>query len=224
MPRIQFHQRLNELKDRLLAQAALAQAAVDCVLDAYSAGDLKLCQHVMDNEQAINSGEQMIDQMAYDLLAMEQPMAVDLRFLMAVIKINSDLERIGDQCVNIAERVRLARNLPRIELPVNIEEMGTLANTMIRTAIQSLLEADAKIAESVLQMDDHVDEMNRRAHEDLTGLMMKDPSSAEQALNAIIICRNLERVGDHATNIAEDVIFWVRGADIRHQMSIAQMN
>jgi phosphate transport system protein len=99
--------------------------------------------------------------------------------------------------------------------------MGELAGTMIRTAIQSLLEADAFIAESVLEMDDHVDDINRRAHEDLTQLMMKQPENAEQALNAIIICRNLERIGDHATNIAEDVIFWVRGADIRHRLSVA---
>jgi phosphate transport system protein len=221
MPRIQFHQRLDDLKDRLLSQAALAQQALDCVLDAYAGGDLGLCQHVMDNEQAINSSERLIDQAAYDLLAMEQPMAVDLRFLLAVIKINSDLERIGDQCVNIADRVRASHGLDRLALPVDIEKMGVLAGTMIRTAIQSLLNADAFIADSVLEMDDTVDEMNRDAHVNLTGLMMRDSTTAEQALNAIIICRNLERIGDHATNIAEDVIFWVRGADIRHRMSVA---
>jgi phosphate transport system protein len=221
MPRIHFHQQLDDLKDRLLAQAALAQQALDCVLDAYSGSDLGLCEHVMDNEQAINSSERLIDQAAYDLLAKEQPMAVDLRFLLSVIKINSDLERIGDQCVNIADRVRAGYGLKHIDLPVDIKTMGVLAGTMIRTAIQSLLEADAFIAESVLEMDDRVDEINRRAHEDLTELMMRDPSCAEQALNAVIICRNLERIGDHATNIAEDVIFWVRGADIRHRMSVA---
>jgi phosphate transport system protein len=221
MPRIHFHQQLDDLKDRLLAQAALAQQALDCVLDAYSSGDLGLCQHVMDNEQAINSSERLIDQAAYDLLAMEQPMAVDLRFLLSVIKINSDLERIGDQCVNIADRVRASTGLKKIKLPVDIPTMGTTAGVMIRTAIQSLLEADAFIAESVLEMDDRVDDMNHRAHEELTQLMMEQPEYAEQALNAVIICRNLERIGDHATNIAEDVIFWVRGADIRHRLSVA---
>jgi phosphate transport system protein len=221
MPRIQFHQRLDDLKDRLLSQAALAQQALDCVLDAYATQDLGLCQHVLDNEQAINSSERLIDQAAYDLLAMEQPMAVDLRFLLAVIKINSDLERIGDQCVNIADRVRASHGQPSKALPVDIEKMGVLAGTMIRTAIQSLLNADAFIADSVLEMDDRVDDMNREAHEKLTALMMRDSSVAPQALNAIIICRNLERIGDHATNIAEDVIFWVRGADIRHRLSVA---
>jgi phosphate transport system protein len=221
MPRIQFHQRLDDLKDRLLSQAALAQQALDCVLDAYTTQDLGLCQHVLDNEQAINSSERLIDQAAYDLLAMEQPMAVDLRFLLAVIKINSDLERIGDQCVNIADRVRASHGQPTKSLPVDIEKMGVLAGTMIRTAIQSLLNADAFIADSVLEMDDRVDDMNREAHEKLTALMMRDSSIAPQALNAIIICRNLERIGDHATNIAEDVIFWVRGSDIRHRLSVA---
>jgi phosphate transport system protein len=222
MPRIQFHQRLGDLKDRLLSQAALAQQALDCVLDAYAGNDLGLCQHVMDNEQAINSFERLIDQAAYDLLAMEQPMAVDLRFLLAVIKINSDLERVGDQCVNIADRVRASHGLNKVELPVDIAKMGEIAGTMVRTSIQALLEADAEIAETVLEMDDLVDDMDRRASHDLMELMMREPACAEQALDAIIICRNLERIGDHATNIAEDVIFWLRGADVRHRTSLAE--
>jgi len=221
MPRIHFHQQLAELKDRLLAQAALAQQALDTVLDAYATSDLGLCQHVMDNEQAINSSERLVDSQAYDLLAMEQPMAVDLRFILAVIKINSDLERVGDQCVNIADRVKAMKGVDRIDLPVDIERMGNLAGTMVRTSIQSLLEADAFLAETVLDRDDDVDEMNRAAHRDLSEVMMKQPDSAEQALNTLIICRNLERIADHATNIAEDVIFWVRGADIRHKYSVA---
>jgi phosphate transport system protein len=221
MPRIHFHQQLAELKDRLLGQAALAQQALDTVLDAYATNDLGLCQHVMDNEQAINSSERLVDSQAYDLLAMEQPMAVDLRFILAVIKINSDLERVGDQCVNIADRVKAMKGVDRIDLPVDIERMGNLAGTMVRTSIQSLLEADAFLAETVLDRDDDVDEMNRAAHRDLSEVMMKQPDSAEQALNTLIICRNLERIADHATNIAEDVIFWVRGADIRHKYSVA---
>ena len=221
MPRIHFHQQLAELKDRLLAQAALAQQALDTVLDAYATSDLGLCQHVMDNEQAINSSERLVDSQAYDLLAMEQPMAVDLRFILAVIKINSDLERVGDQCVNIADRVKAMKGVDRIDLPVDIERMGNLAGTMVRTSIQSLLEADAFLAETVLDRDDDVDEMNRAAHRDLSEVMMKQPDSAEQALNTLIICRNLERIADHATNIAEDVIFWVRGTDIRHKYSVA---
>ncbi len=221
MPRIHFHQALDELKDRLLSQAALAQQALDTVLDAYEENDIRLCQHVLDNEHAINSSEQLIDAAAYDLLAMEQPMAVDLRFILSVIKINSDLERVGDQCVNIAERVRAMHDKVRLELPVDIAEMGRLARNMVRNAVQSLIESDAVIAAHVIEQDDEVDEMNRAALRDLRDLIIQYPESAEQAISAIIICRNLERVADHATNIAEDVIFWLRGADIRHNVSAA---
>ena len=109
---------------------------------------------------------------------------------------------------------------PMIKLPVDIAEMGGNVGVMIRTAIQALLEADAKLAESVLAMDDEVDEMNRLVQAELIEAMQKQPQIAEQALNAIIISRNLERAADHATNIAEDVIFWLRGSDVRHKYSL----
>jgi phosphate transport system protein len=220
MPRIHFHQQLDELRARLLAMAALAQQNLECVLDAYRTSNLGLCEHVMDNEQAINRSEREVDELAYDLLAMEQPMAIDLRFILAVIKINGDLERIGDQCVNIADRVRLLHGESRVELPIDIERMGEISGNMIRGAIQSLMEADAFLAASILGMDDQVDDMNRDAYTSLMSLMMNDPEAAPHALNALIICRNLERIADHATNIAEDVIFWVRGADIRHGVTV----
>src|SRR5580704_11297660 len=158
--------------------------------------------------------------MAYELLAKEQPMAIDLRFILSVIKINGDLERIGDQSTNIAEKVLKMQGTPEISLPIDINEMGERVGVMIRTAIQALLEADAKMAEDVLSMDDAVDEMNRALQSELVEVMQQHPEVAEQALNAIIIGRNLERAGDHATNIAEDVVFWLRGSDVRHRMSM----
>jgi phosphate transport system protein len=160
--------------------------------------------------------------MAYDLLAKEQPMAIDLRFILSVIKINGDLERIGDQASNIAQRAMSNRDLPQISLPVDISEMGEKVGIMIRTAIQSLLEADAKLAESVLRLDDEIDDMNRAVQAELIEVMQIHPQLSTQALNAIIVSRNLERAADHATNIAEDVIFWVRGSDIRHKFSLAE--
>lgn len=216
MPRIHYRQSLDDLKDRLLAQAALAQQSLDTVLDAYAMRDLGLCDYVLENEHAINSAEQLIDSAAYDLLAMEQPMAVDLRFILSVIKINSDLERVGDQCVNIADRVRAVDGMASVSLPVDIPAMGLKSRLMVRRAVRSLIEADVEIASSVGEMDDEVDELNRAAHRDLTEFMMQEPDAAEQAINALIVCRNLERVADHATNIAEDVIFWLNGADVRH--------
>jgi phosphate transport system protein len=160
--------------------------------------------------------------MAYELLAKEQPMAIDLRFILSVIKINGDLERIGDQAANIAERAQAMKGSPEIKLPAVIEVMGEQTGVMIRTAIQSLLEADPRMAESVLSMDEVVDAGNREVQSELMETMQRDPEVAVQALTAILISRNLERAADHATNIAEDVIFWLRGSDVRHKFSLSE--
>ena len=159
--------------------------------------------------------------MAYELLAKEQPMAVDLRFILAVIKINGDLERIGDQSMGIARRTKETLNLGPVDLPVDFAAMGEFASHMIRTALQALLEGDARLAESVRGMDDDIDRMNRLAHADLLRLIEEKPQITQQAMKAILIAKNLERIADHASNIATDVIFWIRGADVRHQLSVA---
>jgi len=221
MPRIHYQQQLAELKDKLLTMAALAQQTMDCAMDGYLKADPVLLHHVMENENAINAAERSMDEMAYELMAMEQPMAIDLRFLLAVIKINGDLERIGDQSVNIAERASELLRMPPAELPVNMHQMGELTEKMIRFALQSLLDGNPGMAKSVLEMDDDVDQMNRDVHQAMIAVIREHPEWTEQALNTIIISRNLERIADHATNIAEDVIFWIRGADVRHQLSVA---
>lgn len=221
MPRIHFQQQLAELKDKILSMAALSQQALDACVDAYLQRDAGLCQFVRENEKAINSSQRELDEMAYDLLAKEQPMAIDLRFILAVIKINGDLERIGDQSMSIAARTMDLIDCDPIDLPIDIDGMRSYAARMIRTALQSLLDADAQVAESVLAMDDEIDRMNRTAHEDLTKFIQGHSELSAPALQAIIISRNLERIADHATNIAMDVIFWVRGSDVRHQLSAA---
>ena len=221
MPRIHFQQQLAELKDKLLAMAALSQQAVESAVEANLRRDLKLCEYVRENETAINTAQRDLDEMAYELLAKEQPMAIDLRFILAVIKINGDLERIGDQSMSIAIRTKDMIGMPAVELPVDFEGMGDFAGRMIRTSIQALLNADAQVADSVLEMDDEIDRMNRVAHADLIKVIQEHPEQTMQALNSILISRALERIADHATNIATDVIFWVRGADIRHQLSLA---
>jgi phosphate transport system protein len=222
MPRINFQQQLAALKDKLLAMAALSQQILSLALEAYLTSDMGLCEHVKEIETAINAAEREVDEMAYDLLAKEQPMAIDLRFILSVIKINGDLERIGDQASNIAQRAQAQKDMPQIELPIDIPDMGEKVGIMIRRAIQSLLEADARLAESVLAMDDEIDDINRMVQADMIDLMQRRPEISQQALNAIIVSRNLERSADHATNIAEDVIFWVRGSDVRHKFSLAQ--
>ena len=220
MPRINFHRQLAELKDKLLAMAALSQQALELSVEAYLQRDTGLCSHVHDIEAAINAAERAVDEMAYELLAKEQPMAVDLRFLLAVIKINGDLERVGDQAAAIVKRCgdlqRHESGMTPEDLPGDIAGMGEIAVKMIQLAIRSLLDGDAELAEHVLEMDDEIDRMNRDAQAALRDEMARRPDITENALNSIIVARNLERSADHATNIAEDVIFWVRGADVRH--------
>ena len=221
MPRIHFHQQLAELKDKLLAMAALAQQAVESAVEAYLQRDKALCKFVKQNEAAINTAQRELDEMAYELLAKEQPMAIDLRFILAVIKINGDLERVGDQSMAIARRTKDILNIGEVELPVDFAAMGDYAARMIRTSLQALLDGDARLADSVREMDDEIDRMNRRAHADLLKLIEEKPQLTQQAMNGILVAKNLERISDHASNIATDVIFWIRGADVRHQLSAA---
>ena len=218
MTRTRFHQNLDDLKEKLLVMAGMAEQATQRAIEAYRVGDVSICDLVTRSEPAINRMERDIDQMALDLLAMEQPMAIDLRFILSVIKINADLERVGDQAVNIAERVHDLQSLPQVELPVDIPKLATLAATMVRNALQAFIDADPAMAEKVLLMDDEVDEMNRAIFRTLTRCIQDRTEHSQQALDVLIIARNLERVGDLATNIAEDVIFWVRGADVRHHL------
>jgi phosphate transport system protein len=223
MARIKFQQSLDDLKERLLVMAGMAEQAIQRAIEAYSTRDLSICELVFRSEPAINRLEREIDQMALDLLAMEQPMAIDLRFILSVIHINADLERVGDQAVNIAVRVREMGAFANIDLPIDIPRMALLASAMVRKALQAFIEADADLAQSVLHLDDQVDEMNDAAFYALSTLIKEKPELTPQSLNALIISRNLERVGDHATNIAEDVIFWVRGADVRHNSQNASV-
>jgi phosphate transport system protein len=221
MTRIRFQQSLDELKENLLVMAGLAEQAIQRAIEAYRVRDLSICDLVSRSENAINRLERDIDQSALDLLAMEQPMAIDLRFILSVIKINADLERVGDAAKSISDRVRSMEQMGTVDLPVDVPRMATLATEMVRKSLQSFIEADADIARSVLTMDDAVDAMNRAAYKALTKVMEDQSHIAPQALNALMICRALERVADHATNIAEDVIFWVQGADVRHSKSVA---
>ncbi|MFP5248710.1 MAG: phosphate signaling complex protein PhoU, partial [Acidobacteriota bacterium] len=180
-----------------------------------------LCKFVKQNERAIDTAQRELDEMAYELLAKEQPMAIDLRFTLAVIKINGDLERIGDQAMSIVRRTREMLDEENVELPVDFASMGEYAGHMIRSAVQALLEGDARLADSIRAMDDEIDRMNRRASADLLRMIQEKPQCSRQAMNGILVAKNLERIADHASNIATDVIFWIRGADVRHQLSMS---
>src|SRR6201990_2340946 len=152
MTRLRFHKSLDDLKEKLLVMAGMAEQSIQRAVEAYRTRDLSICDLVDRGELAINRFEREVDQMALDLLAMEQPMAIDLRYILAVIKINADLERVGDQAVSIADRVRDLQACPVVDLPVDIPRMASLASAMVRKALQGFIEADAEMATSVLTM------------------------------------------------------------------------
>jgi phosphate transport system protein len=224
--RTRFHQGLDELKGKLLAMGGMAENAVEMAIRAYRERVPELCQKVFENETMINLAEREIDELALDLLAMQQPMAVDLRLILAVIKSNADLERVGDQAVNIAQRVMDLIALPQVELAVDIPHMGATSAQMIRQALEAFVSGDIETSQKLLEMDDIVDRMNQEIFQAMDKTMRESPEYIRQALDTIIISRNLERIADHATNIAEDVIFWIRGADVRHRFgaNVAQQN
>src|SRR5580704_14887989 len=205
MTRISFHQKLESLRERLLQMAGVAEQTLTFALDAHCRGELSACSKVRLNEVIINRSEREIDQMA-----------LDLHFVLAAIKINSDLERVGDQSMTIALLAEELAGSQPCDFPVDIPHMAELSMTMVRKALQALTERDAELATSVLAMDDAVDEMNRRAKAVLLDCIARDSSAARSAVNLLFISRSLERIADHATNMAEDVIFWVCGADVRH--------
>ena len=218
--RVKFHEELEQLKSLLITMGENAERIVDLAVQGYATRSAEMCAEVFEMEKGINSSERHIDDLSIELLAKQQPMAVDLRLITACMKINSDLERIADQACNIAERGIAELKRPTVDLPVDIPRIAAAAAGMIRRALNAFIDKDAELADAVLRMDDIVDRMDDDAWILLVDKMHSSPEVLEQALDAIIVVRNLERVADHATNIAEDVIYWVRGTDVRHRALI----
>jgi phosphate transport system protein len=216
MTRTRFQQGLDELRTKLLAMGGMAEHAIEQAVRAIRDRDPHAARQVLEREEEINTIEREIDELGFDLLAMQQPMAVDLRFILAIIKINADLERVGDQAVNVAQRALDLMQFPPAELAIDIPRMAEIASNMMRTALEAFLAGDAERAQGVLESDDQVDTMNREIFSVVTSAINEHPEIARQALDTLIVARNLERIADHATNIAEDVIFWKRGFDVRH--------
>jgi phosphate transport system protein len=221
MTRTRFHQGLDHLKESLLTMGGMVESSLEQAVRAYRERDQALAQKVLEREASINLAERDIDQLALDLLAMQQPMAVDLRFILAVIKSNSDLERMGDQAENIAQRALEVSALPPLELAFDLARMAALSMQMLREALDAFVAEDPDAAQRVLLADDEVDQINDEAFEAVQRAIRRNPDQTRQALDALVVARNLERVADHATNIAEDVIFWTRGADVRHRANTA---
>jgi phosphate transport system protein len=211
-----FEQELEELKGKLLEMSALVEAAVQRSVAAVAQKDRSAADQVFRDEARINALEMEIDEFAINLLATQQPLAADLRLVVAALKINTDLERMGDLSVSIAQRAVSLLSEPMIKPMVDIRHMSSLVESMVRKSLDAFVANDADMARSVLASDDAVDSLRTASYHELISYMEKDPQNIPQALDLIGITRSLERIADHSTNIAEDVLFLVKGIDVRH--------
>jgi phosphate transport system protein len=185
------------------------------------ARDSVMIERVLRGDEPVNQFHIEIDNTCFRLLALYQPMAVDLRTIVAAVKINTDLERVGDLAVNIAEAGKRYITHPPVKKLIDIPQMGDIAQTMLRDALDSYVKRDTLLAHQVLNQDDHLDGLKTQVFRELLTFMLHDPSTVEPALDLILISRHLERIGDHATNIAEDVIFMVSALDVRHHPPVS---
>lgn len=215
-----FVEALEELQGRLLEMAGLVESAIHLSVRSLAERDEAQAREVLQNEARVNQMEIEIDDCAVRLLALYQPMARDLRFLTAAIKINSDLERMGDLAVNIVERSLSLMRQPAISPMIDMPHLARLVESMVHRSLDSFVKRDAGLAREVLLSDDAVDELRDAIFQELINFMQGDPSTITRALDLMSVARNLERIADHATNIAEDVLFLVQGVDVRHHAEI----
>ena len=211
-----FEEELEQLKTRLLEMGGLAEDRLGLAMQALVKADQRRVDEVIGGDAAINTLHIEIDDRCFKLLALHQPMAVDLRAIVAAVKINTDLERVGDLAVNIAEAVRRYLRHPPVKELIDIPRMAGIAQGMLRDALDAFVRRDTGLAQSVLEADDALDALKTQVFRELLTYMLQDPRTIEPALDLILISRHLERIGDHATNVAEDVIFMVSARDVRH--------
>jgi phosphate transport system protein len=211
-----FQDELEQLKTRLLEMGGIAEEQVRTAVKGLVERDHALIDQVLVGDDPLNSLHIEIDNRCFTLLALYQPMAADLRTIVAAVKINTDLERVGDLAVNIAEAARRYASRSPVKKLIDIPRMATIAQTMLRDALDAFVRRDTDLAQQVLNEDDRLDSLKTQIFRELLTYMLQDPSTIEPALDLILISRHLERIGDHATNVAEDVIFIVSARDVRH--------
>ena len=214
-----FQDELDELKERLLQMGGLAEERLRMAVKSLVERNTNLMERVLSGDGAINQLHIEIDDRCFKLLALRQPVATDLRLIMSTTRITSDLERVGDLAVNIAEAAARYIQYPPVKPLVDLPKMSALAQHMLRDALSSFVSGEVALASDVLKRDDGLDELKRQVFQDLLTYMLNNPDLVAPALDLVLISRHLERVGDHATNIAEDIIFLVEGRDVRHQTS-----
>ena len=212
-----FSIELEGLHERLLQMGGLVESAIRKSVRSLVDRDKTVADQVFQDEERINQLEIEIDNLGTRLLALHQPVARDLRFLTAALKINTDLERMGDLAVNIAERALSLMASPPIKPLIDIPRMASLVESMLLRSLDAFVKSDAEIARIVLISDDEVDNLRDSVYKELVTFMQRDPTTVQCAVDLMFVARDLERIADHATNIAEDVVYLVQGVDIRHR-------
>jgi phosphate transport system protein len=218
-----FQEELEQLKTRLLEMGGLAEEQVRLAVKALTERDRELVALALNGDEPINRLHIEIDGRCFTLLALHQPMAVDLRAIVAAVKINTDLERVGDLAINIAEAARRYAQHAPVKKLIDIPRMANIAQNMLRDSLDAFVRRDTELAQRVLNEDDKLDDLKTQIFRELLTYMLQDPSTIEGALDLILISRHLERIGDHATNIAEDVIFMVSARDVRHNAPVPDL-
>ncbi len=213
-----FDEELRELNQKLLRMATMVEESIAMAIKSLKERKEELAEEVLKREDAVNLIEIEIDELCMKLLALRQPMASDLRFITSAMKIAAELERMGDQAVNVAERTQELLKYPLLKPLIDIPRMANIAQEMVRDSINAFINHDEKIARAVCERDDEVDCLNDQIFRELLTYMMEDPSTINRAVNLILIGRHLERIADHATNIGEDVIYLVKGKTIKHHI------
>jgi phosphate transport system protein len=214
-----FQEELEQLQARLLAMGGLAEDRVRASIEGLVSRDRTTIDGVLESDAPINQLHVEIDNRCFTLLALHQPMAVDLRAIVSAVKINTDLERVGDLAVNIAEAATRYLKHPPVKELIDIPRMARIAQTMLRDALDAFVRRDITLAQTVLDKDDELDGLKTQVFRELLSYMLEDPQTIEPALDLVLVSRHLERIGDHATNVAEDVIFMVSARDVRHHLS-----
>jgi len=216
-----FQHEIELIKRQILALSALVEERVYMAVRSVLQHDRNLARTVIEGDKEIDAKEVEVEEDCLKVLALHQPVAIDLRFLIAVLKLNNDLERIADLAVSIANRALAIADTDGVTVPPGLREMGEKVKTVLRKSLESLVNLDLDLARDVLSSDDEIDDLNRGLHEALQAAIRAEPKKLEGLLSLISVSRNLERIGDHATNIAEDVIYLVEGEIVRHSKRYA---
>ncbi|WP_373048868.1 phosphate signaling complex protein PhoU [Vulgatibacter sp.] len=211
-----FEAELKDLREKLLTLGGLVEQAIVLSVRSLSERDSEMAEGVREADKRVNRLEVEIDELCLRLLALRQPAASDLRFITLALKVVTDLERIGDLAVNVAERALQLNQEPPLKPYVDVPQMAEIAQRMLKDALDAFVAGDASMARAVLRKDEEVDQLYHGIFRELLGFMVEDPQTTPRAMAVLFVAKHLERIADHATNVAEMVIFYVEGRDVRH--------